>query len=268
MIRVSALNAYPIKSCRGVALDAAEVGLTGFVQDRQWLLVDEAGRFMTQRDWPMLARIEVAIDSRGLEVVADGMPRLAVHDPGARAEQLEVVIWRDECVAVTAGAVAAAWFTDFLGTPCRLVKMPPSTIRQVNQKYAEPGDRVGFADGYPFLMISQGSLDELNRRLETPIPMNRFRPNIVVEGCEPHAEDGWSRMTAGNVRFRVVKPCSRCVVTTTDQATGERGPEPLRTLATYRRVGSKVLFGQNLIHDDTGIIRVGDTCTVEPAAER
>ena len=121
---------------------------------------------------------------------------------------------------------------------------------------------MGFADGFPFLLISQASLDELNRRLETPLPMDRFRPNIVVEGCEPHDEDGWNRMTAGEMSFRVVKPCARCVITTTDQATGERGREPLRTLATYRRFGSEVLFGQNLIHDGPGTLRVGDSCEI------
>jgi uncharacterized protein YcbX len=177
-----------------------------------------------------------------------------------------VAIWKDQCVAVAAGAEADAWFTALLGTPCRLVTMPSSTVRQVDLGYAEPGDPVGFADGFPFLLISQGSLDELNRRLEHPVPMDRFRPNIVVDGCEPHAEDGWSRVTIGEISFRVVKPCARCVITTTDQQTGERGREPLRTLATYRRVGNKVLFGQNLIHDGVGAVRVGDPCVVEPKA--
>jgi uncharacterized protein YcbX len=266
MIRVRSLFVYPVKSCRGVALDEAEVVATGFAHDRQWLVIDRHGTFMTQRDWPAFARVDVAVAAGGLELAAGGLPRLAVPEPGPDAARLSVAIWKDQCMAVAAGSEADAWFTTLLDTPCRLVMMPSSTVRQVNLGYAEPGDRVGFADAFPFLLISQGSLDELNRRLEHPVPMDRFRPNIVVDGCEPHAEDGWSRLTIGEVSFRVAKPCSRCVITTTDQRTGERSREPLRTLAGYRAVGTKVLFGQNLIHDGTGTVRVGDPCFVEPTA--
>lgn len=268
MIRVSGLFAYPIKSCRGIALDEAEVVATGLAHDRQWLVTDRHGVFMTQRDWPVLARVQVSVGPDGLELGAAGMTSLAVPEPAADADRLSVVIWDDRCEAISAGSEAGEWFSALLGTSCRLVRMPPSTVRQVDLGYADPGDRVGFADGFPFLLISQESLDELNRRLESPVPMGRFRPNIVVEGCEPHAEDSWSRVRIGEVSLRVVKPCARCVITTTDQATGERGREPLRTLASYRRVGNQVLFGQNLIHDGLGTVRVGDPCVVAPRAER
>jgi uncharacterized protein YcbX len=259
---VSQLCVYPVKSCRGVALEEAEVCATGFVHDRRWLVVDRHGTFKTQRDWPALARISTAIADGGLRLAADGMPPIRIPEPEMTGASRRVTIWHDSCDAITAGPEAAEWLSEFLAAPCQLVMMPDSTVRQVDRSFAESGDRVGFADGFPFLLVSQASLDELNRRLEDPLPMDRFRPNIVVEGCAPHAEDGWRRMTAGPVSFRVVKPCVRCVITTTDQETGERGREPLRTLAAYRRVGREVLFGQNLIHDGSGTIRLGDRCVV------
>jgi MOSC domain-containing protein len=268
MIRVSGLFIYPVKSCRGIALDRAEVAATGFAHDREWLVVDRHGVFMTQRDWPGLARVEVSVVPDGIELAADGMARLAVAAPGPGASPQRVVIWRDECEAAPAGRDAAQWFSELLGTRCRLVRMPPSTLRQVDQHFATAGDQVGFADGFPFLLLSEASLAELNRRLEEPLPMDRFRPNIVVAGCAPHAEDGWSRIVIGGLGFRVVKPCARCVITTTDQATGARGREPLRTLATYRLFDGKVLFGQNLVHEGRGTIQVGDECVMERPAPR
>lgn len=265
-MRVSRLFIYPVKSCRGIALDAAEVTAAGFAHDREWLVVDRHGVFMTQRDWPMLARVEVSVVAGGIELAADGMARLEVATPQPDARRQQVVIWKDECEAVPAGRDAAQWFSELLGTPCRLVRMPPSTLRQVDLHFARAGDRVAFADGFPFLLLTEASLGELNRRLEKPLPMDRFRPNIVLDGCEPHAEDGWLWIVIGGLGFRVVKPCARCVITTTDQATGERDGEPLRTLATYRLLDGKVWFGQNLIHDGTGTIHVGDECVVAAPA--
>ena len=219
-------------------------------------IVKKLNRRRIVRTEPLLKALELKTDC----ILADrtGFIRYPVRE--ARADS--VTIWEDRCNAVTADPAAAEWFTGFLGTPCRLVRMPASTVRQVDLGWAVEGDRVGFADGFPFLLISQSSLDELNRRLDEPVPMDRFRPNVVVEGGEPFAEDGWAHVTMGEVGFRVVKPCARCVITTTDQLSGERGREPLRTLATYRRFGNKVLFGQNLIHNGTGVVRIGDSCEV------
>jgi uncharacterized protein YcbX len=188
------------------------------------------------------------------------------HD-GASAQTPEgprrsIRIWDDVVHATDLGDEAARWISSFLGADCRVVFMPDDVVRPVDPRYAQPGDRVGFADAYPFLLISQGALGELNRRLKSPLPMNRFRPNLVVDGVPPHAEDGWARIAIGGVMFEVVKPCARCVVTTTDQETGERGHEPLRTLATYRRTNGKVHFGQNLIHQGGGELRVGDAVEV------
>ena len=262
MIRVSGLCIYPVKSCRGIVLDRAEVTATGFAHDREWLVVDRHGVFMTQRDWPGLARVEVSLVPGGIELAADGMARLAVAAPEPEVPRQRVVIWQDECEAAPASRDAAQWFSELLGTTCRLVRMPPSTVRQVDQHFARAGDQVGFADGFPFLLLSEASLAVLNRRLEEPLPMDRFRPNIGVRGSAPHAEDGWSLIVIGGLGFRIVKPCARCVITTTDQETAERGPEPLRTLATYRLRDGKVEFGQNLIHGGMGTISVGDPVIV------
>jgi uncharacterized protein YcbX len=267
VVQVSGLFVYPVKSCRGIALDEVKVVARGFRHDREWTVVDGDGRFVSQRTNPALARVAVQISDRTLVITTDGMPRLEVALSRARGPIREVTIWGDVCAARSAGRRAAGWFSDFLGSAVDLVRMPPSTVRPVDLEYAGPGHQVGFADGFPLLLISEGSLAELNRRLEVPVPMDRFRPNIVVAGCAPHAEDRWRRLTVGSVSLRVVKPCARCVVTTTDQRTGERFPEPLRTLARYRKIAGELLFGQNLIHEGRGTIRLGDTCRVEAVAD-
>jgi uncharacterized protein YcbX len=263
MITVSALYVYPVKSCRGVSLTEAAVADRGFAHDREWMVVDTDGRFVTQRVRPALALVVATVDDDGLRLTAPDMPELVVShaSPGSSRP---VTVWRDTCLAESAGVRAARWFSDYLGDSFDLVRMPDTTVRRVNPGYAGEGDRVGFADGFPFLLLSEGSLDELNRRLDQPVPMDRFRANIVVAGCDPHAEDTWSRLTVGELVFRAVKPCARCVITTTDQLTGHRGAEPLRTLAGYRKVGNEVLFGQNLVHEGRGVVRVGDSCAVEP----
>jgi uncharacterized protein YcbX len=262
MITVSGLYVYPVKSCRGTALEQAEVVDCGFAFDRQWMVADAEGRFLSQRTQPKLARVDVRIASDALVISASGMPELRVSLDASTSAPRSVTIWRDTCLAESAGPRAARWFSEFLETGCELVRMPSTTRRPVDPSYAAAHDRVGFADGFPFLLLSQASLDELNRRLEAPVPMGRFRPNIVVTGCEPHAEDGWSSMRVADIDFRVVKPCARCVITTTDQHTGERSTEPLRTLASYRKVGGELLFGQNLIQDGRGSIHLGDPCEV------
>jgi uncharacterized protein YcbX len=170
-----------------------------------------------------------------------------------------VVVWDDACTALWVGERAAAWFSDLLETDCSLVYMPESTVRRADPAYAPGEHRVSFADGFAFLLVSEESLADLNVRLDTPLPMNRFRPNLVIAGGEAFGEDRLVSFRIGDVRFRVVKPCDRCVITTTDQATGERGPEPLRTLATFRRQNGKVLFGQNVVHEGVGVLRVGES---------
>lgn len=190
------------------------------------------------------------------------MPALEVLFDGEVGPTSRVQIWDDECAAVSEGGDAARWFSQHLDISARLVRMAGDDARPLGSSTAQPGDHVSFADGFPFLLLSTASLHDLNRRLSLPVPMDRFRPNIVIDGCGPHAEDDWNRIMIGEVSFRFAKPCARCVITTVDQASGERGREPLRTLSTYRTVEGQVLFGQNLVHEGRGVVQVGDSVGV------
>jgi hypothetical protein len=261
-MRLTGLYVYPIKSARGISLEASEVDEFGLRYDRRWMVVDESGVFLSQRSHPRLALVVPSIVDGMLQVDAPGRPPLqtALHPKAVVATTVSV--WDDTCPATWVGGQAAEWFSDFLGCPCALVHMANQVIRPADPAFAPQGVRVSFADGFPFLMISEESLADLNRRLAEALPMNRFRPNLVVAGGEPYAEDGWGNIEIGGVRLRVVKPCGRCLVTTTDQTTGERGKEPLRTLATYRKVGGEVMFGQNVVHENIGRLRVGDPVVI------
>ena len=257
---------YPVKSAAGIALERAEVDDFGFRFDRRWMVVDPGGRFMTQREYPELALIRMAFAGERLVLSARGMPDLDLplspQDPGEREL---VTVWRDEVPAQPQGPRASRWLSEALGTPCRLVFMHPDGERPVRvggMDDSVPGARVGFADAFPFLLVTAAAVDDLNARLADPVSADRFRPNIVVGGAAPHAEDDWSRIRIGDVEFDVVKPCRRCTTVTVDQETGRAGPEPLRTLATYRRRGNEVNFGQNLVHRSRGWLRVGDAVEV------
>jgi uncharacterized protein YcbX len=262
MIRVSGIFIYPVKSCGGSTVQAARVGATGFDLDRRWMVVDGDGQFLTQRKHPSLALVNVRVEDNRLVFSAEGLRDLEIFADGEGRLPNEVKVWKDTCRAVDEGGDAASWFSEHLGLEVRLVRLAGDDARPLGGAKSRPDDFVSFADAFPFLLLSQESLDGLNERLAEDLPMNRFRPNIVVSGCRPHAEDDWNRISIGGLPFRVAKPCARCVVTTTDQATGERGPEPLRTLAGYRSIGGEVLFGQNLIHEGRGVLRVGDEVTV------
>lgn len=269
-ISLSALNVYPIKSCAGIALNMAELGPRGIAHDRSFLIVNRNGKFITQREQPRMALIRPVFNSGDtLTVQAPGMPTMTI--PGdEHGPRREVVVWKYRGEAVDQGDELAEWFSTFLGIHCRLVMFPNDVVRKVSAKYARSeNDQVAFADGYPFLLISEASLADLNSHLEQPLPMNRFRPNIVVRGTEPYAEDSWRTIRIGSVTFDIVKPCARCVITTTDQFTALRGKEPLKTLATYRLATTNgVMFGQNLIHAQTGTLRLGDPVEIiEKAAK-
>jgi uncharacterized protein YcbX len=267
--QVTALYCYPIKSCAGTEMTEAVVTSRGIEGDRGMMVVNPAGRFLTQREHPRMALIQPVASATSLTVSAPGMPPLAVDRQGDGPRRA-VIVWRDRCQAVDQGDEAAGWFSDFLGRSCRLVRLPDDVTRPVNPRYARrPDDQVAFSDGFPFLLLSEESLADLNARLAAPLEMRRFRPNIVVAGAGAYAEDGWRHLRIGALTFDVVKPCQRCAITTVDQATAERGTEPLRTLATYRQVPSGgVMFGQNLLHDGEGYLRVGDAVTVLAVASR
>ncbi|MCA6092624.1 MOSC domain-containing protein [Streptomyces sp. SCA3-4] len=270
---LTAVHFYPVKSMAGCAPGEAAVEPWGLAGDRRWMLATPDGRFITQRQEPRLALASAEpLPGGGVRLTAPGLAPLDVPVPphGDEAGTTPVEIFEDKVEAVRAGAAADAWLTAYLGNETRLLHMDdPARRRPVDPRYAAPGDTVSFADGYPLLLTTTASLRELNSLIaagdhpgEGPLPMNRFRPNVVVDGTEPWAEDGWRRVRIGEVAFRVVKPCGRCVVTTTDQRTAERGKEPLRTLARHHRIGKKLVFGQNLIPEHTGVVRVGDAFEV------
>lgn len=257
-ITVAAICVYPVKGCRGIAVGTALVEERGFARDREWMVVDAAGRFVSQRTHPELATVATRLDETSLRLDAEGRSTLEIPLAQPDRPRCPVEIWGERVEAVPEGEEASRWFGDLLGEPVRVVRMPDGVRRRVDPRRGRADDQVGFADGFPFLLVSTGSLAELNRGLARPVGIDRFRANIVLEGCLPHEEDDWSSVRIGGIGFRVVKPCTRCVVVTTDQMSGARDPEPLRALAAYRSVGGKVLFGQNLIHDGRGPVRVGD----------
>lgn len=263
-IYLSELNIYPVKSAHGIALDSSQVGPRGLDYDRRWMVVDGDGTFITQRQQPKLAliRVKLARETGVLELTAPAMPALKIPFEPVTAVPKKVQVWGDEVNALSVSDEADRWLSELLGLPCQLVFMPDEAKRQIDLDFARAGEQVGFADGFPFLLISQASLEDLNERLEQPLPMNRFRPNLVVNGCEAFAEDSWRRLRIGELILRVVKPCARCVITTTDQDTAEVGKEPLKTLATYRKVDNKVMFGQNLIHENLAELHLGDEVEV------
>jgi uncharacterized protein YcbX len=255
--RLTGLFRYPVKSCRGTALERAELSASGVRHDRRWMAVDEDGGFLTQRAHPRLCLVRPALTDGELALEAPGMERLQVPENGS-GRRVTVDIWSDRTQAMDAGDEAARWLSDFLDIPCRLVRHADDAIRRVDPVFARgDADQVHFADAYPFLLTSAESLEALNERLPEPLPMNRFRPNLVVAGAEAFAEDGWTEIRIGEVVFSVVKPCTRCKVTTVDQETGRVGEEPLRTLADFRRGEKGVEFGHNLIHHGTGTLEVG-----------
>lgn len=258
------INLYPVKSLGGLAVNEADVEPRGLRHDRRWMLVDQKGRFLTQRALPRMALVSAGLTADGLTLAAPGMEPLQVpFEPEAPARRQTVQVWANVCEAAPVGEQADDWFGEFLGIPCRLVFMPDETRRPVNPKYAVGEGIVSFADGYPLMLLGEASLSDLNARLESPVPMDRFRPNLIVSSVPAYAEDGWTKVRIGSATFHGVKPCDRCGLITVNQETGEAaGPEPLRTLAAYRSKDQKVLFGRLLIPDGAGAVHVGDAVEV------
>jgi hypothetical protein len=258
-ITLSELHIYPVKSLGGIALKEARVTERGLQHDRRWMVVDPEGRFFTQREHPKMATVWVDVNAESLSLAAPDLDTIEVPFDYTPSPAMRVQVWNSNLEAHVVSAEADAWLSDLIGTPCRLVHMPDTTRRACDPDFAGHDKVVSFADGYPFLVTNEASLADLNRRAKTDLPMNRFRSNLVVRGAEAWAEDNWTEFTIGDVRFRVTKPCGRCQVTTTDQATGEvRGPEPLATLATFRDSAFGVRFGMNLVALGSGTLRVGD----------
>ena len=255
---VSELAIYPVKSMRQVPLESATIEMGGLKNDRRWMVVDNDGCMITQRQQSRLSLIQPELIDNGICLHTSGQPDLSVAIPTEELTRT-VSVWNDSCNAYDAGDEAGLWLSRFLGMECRLVYFPDDEVRQVDTAYAQKGDHTAFSDGFPVLLISQASLDDLNSRMQQPLPMARFRPNIVVSGCDAFAEDNWQQIKMGELNLRIVKPCSRCVIPTIDIEKGERSQnyEPTKTLSSYRRFNNKIMFGQNAVIDGEGEIKTG-----------
>ena len=263
MLKISEIYIYPIKSLGGIQLQQAQVTDRGFKYDRRWMLVNADNRFLTQREVPAMALLKVALTVDGLLVTytKDQSTILIPFEP-LKQEFFEVVVWDDTCTGQAVSDAADEWFTNILRFKCRLVYMPDKTERHTDPNYTD-GDKItSFSDAYPFMLIGQASLDELNSHLAEALPINRFRPNMVFTGGQPYQEDMMDEFTINNIHFNGVKLCARCALTTINQVDASKGKEPLKTLATYRSKNKKIYFGQNAVHSNTGIISVGDELIV------
>lgn len=263
-MHLSALYIYPVKSLGGIALTESVVEERGLQYDRRWMLVDAEGTFLTQRNYPQLALLQTTLLPEGLQITAKPTSQQIIVPYQPQTDQKPMVnVWSDRCRSQLVSSEANTFFSDYMHMDCRLVYMPDTTKRRVDGRYAVADNLTSFSDGYPFLMIGQSSLDDLNGRLSEAVPMNRFRPNLVISGAEAYAEDNWHEVRVGETCFFGVKPCARCIMTTIDQETAQTGKEPLQTLATYRNIRNRILFGQNMVFGRTGNhIRVGDALEV------
>ncbi|SCK57675.1 MOSC domain-containing protein [Streptomyces sp. WMMB 322] len=277
---LASLHLYPVKALAGITREELSVEPWGPAADRRWMLTSPDGSEVTQREQPRLALVRavpLSDDACGggpggaaLRITAPGREPLEVGVPPADRETVPVRLFGKKLHVVPADAEAGDWFSAYLGTKVLLVHLDaPQRRRLIDPQFAPGGQTVSLADGFPLLLTAVSSLDALNSLIaqgdhadEGPVPMDRFRPSLVVTGSPPWAEDRWRRLRVGEAVFRVAKPCGRCVVTTTDQTSGVRGKEPLRTLARHRRFGDQLVFGQNLIPERTGRVRSGDSVEV------
>ena len=264
MYSISQLFIYPIKSLGGIELSAAQLTDRGFQYDRRWMLVDANNGFLTQREYPVMSLLQTAIENNELIIYHknDSADKVSVPLHPLPKQTNKVKVWDDECDAQYVSESADEWFSKKLLIPCRLVYMPDTEKRKVDEHYAQHNEITGFSDGYPLLMIGQASLDDLNSRLAEPLPMNRFRPNIVFTGGGPYDEDIMEHIVVNEIDLYGVKLCSRCTVTTIDQVNALKTKEPLKTFAQYRSMDSKVYFGQNILFKQKGTIQVGDAIRV------
>lgn len=259
---IHSLYVYPIKSCQGIRVETAELVDTGFKYDRHWMLIDKQGRFLSQRQCADMARIKTHLGPETLSVSSDECNFLSIPIDSDNGKRTTVQIWSDTCEAAGVSAQVSEWFSDFLHTECDLVFLPHEIKRSIDKDYAQPGQSVGFADGFPLLILSLASIDMLNNQLQEKVDVDRFRANIVIDGCEAHAEDQWTQISVNDIDINLVKACSRCVIPSIHQQTAQKHPDLLKTLASYRRQDGKVYVGQNAIHQTNGNISVGQTITI------
>ncbi|WP_299873225.1 MOSC domain-containing protein [uncultured Cocleimonas sp.] len=263
-VTVTSLIIYPVKSLAGIELQESEVDNMGLKYDRRWMLVSPEGKFLSQRTLPQMALIKTEIDDSEqnprLTLSMDGKDSHIVAATDDSSEKMDVVIWGDELQVQKVGPESDAWLSDCLGLDCHLVYIADDVMRQCDLEFAEEGEQTGFADGFPMLFVSEESLNDLNQRLDKDVDMRRFRPNVVIAGCDAYAEDELKSFSIAGVSMKGVKPCSRCPMPMVDPDLGERvGQEPIATLSKYRKWNNKVFFGMNVIHQQQGVIRVGDS---------
>jgi uncharacterized protein YcbX len=268
MPALSQLFVYPVKSLGGISVSEWPVDGNGLRFDRKWMIVDSAGKFLSQRRLPKMALIRTCIDGDRLILSTAARDNLVLELYPRGGDDMAVEIWHDRCVARSVSPAADAWLSDVLQTDCRLVYHPNDRQRLVDQNYALPNDHTAFSDGFPFLILSDGSLKALNQALDIPVSISRFRPNIVLTGCDAYAEDYWRSIQINSIKFRLPKPCSRCSIPAIDPDTGEVGKEPLTTLSRLRKWGNNIYFGQNALHDNQGTLKIGDSVTVLAEDER
>jgi uncharacterized protein YcbX len=264
---LSGIVIYPVKSLAGIHAARWDVTETGLKYDRKWMIVDDAGQFLSQRRLPQMALIKTALTQSHLILSAPGMENLTIP-LSVDGHVIKSTIWKDQCDASQVSRKANTWLSSFLKQDCRLVRQIDDIIRPVDPDYARPTDQVAFSDGFPFLIISENSLVSLNDAMQLNLPMSRFRPNLVISGCPAYAEDSWREINIGNIDFRLPKPCSRCIVPTIDPETAKTGKEPLAILNKLRKWQNKVYFGQNALHNQCGILSIGDTVRVSLTGEK
>ena len=264
MYTISQLLIYPIKSLGGFSVNSAQLTDRGLQYDRRWMLVDRSNKFLTQREHPVMCLLQTSIENDKLVIYHKNNieDKLAVPLHPAVTTTIKVNVWDDECAAQYVSEQADQWFTQKLLMDCRLVYMPDTEKRRVEEDYAHNNEITAFSDGYPLMMIGQASLDDLNTRLPQPLPMDRFRPNIVFTGGSPFDEDTMEHLLINGINLYGVKLSSRCILTTINQTNAQKGKEPLKTLAGYRQKNNKIYFGQNLLFNQTGTITTGDTIKV------
>ncbi|RNL55780.1 MOSC domain-containing protein [Pedobacter jejuensis] len=269
-LHLSAIYIYPIKSLGGIKLEESIIEERGLRYDRRWVLIDGEGMFISQRKYPQLSLLQVNIMDDSLTVThkENSQHKISFLIEQQTGGNIPVTIWDDLTNGVEVAENVSNWFSEYLNMPVKLVKMSDKAHRAVDKKYALKNEIVSFADGYPCLIIGQSALDNLNSKLQMPIKMDRFRPNFVITGGEAHVEDSFKDFTIGEVSFSAVKPCARCVLITVDQQTAIKSAEPLKTLSTYRSWNHKIMFGQNLLHQGSGIIRVGMELEIKTFKEK
>lgn len=254
---LSEIFIYPVKSLAGIKVSKWPVCEKGLLYDRKWMLIDSEGKFLSQRRMPrmILINTQIADDQLILSTTKSHSISLPLHPTDG--DNCKTTIWNDSCLAKTTSTEVDSWLSNFLGLQCQLVYQPDEFVRPVDPNYAKVTDKVNFSDGFPFLIVSEASLKSLNQAMGLQLPIQRFRPNLVISNCESYAEDSWREISVNNIHFRLPKPCSRCSVPTIDIETGQTGKEPLTTLNRLRKWNKKVYFGQNALHDNTGSLSAG-----------